>query len=342
MKALARCLLLGCLLGVAAAGARAQKDDVAEPFFFKLAPTGTGFESEAVQKLIEVWQQDDNETVRRKAAATLQQMGTELGPALGYALLKALRETLEKPGECQKRLETIQFLSCILGRLGNVISRDPETTRSLIAVVETEQLPVPVRQAAVEALGKIFANRSIFLILNRESFWLKEWVRQPTPTEMSAALKNETATLKEKFILGKLPDPEKARALILDTRNVVRRIGNYRKVIEMLNELEEPQEKDLATRINLHLTEIENNLQIVASEPEKPVTAREAAGKAEQHAAALHEEMDRISGNVWRWQRVNLNTSAAIAALHEALAAPSPLLRFSAAEALGRIYGKID
>jgi HEAT repeat protein len=341
MKTLVHCTLLSCLLGVPISAARAQQDDVSAPLY-KPPPPGTSFEDDTVQKLVELWQREDNETVRRKAAGTLQQMGTELAPALGSALAKAVNEAVEKPGECARHLETVQLLAGILGRLGNVVSRDLDTTRSLIAVVKKEQMPVEVRQAAVEALGKIFANRSIFLILNRETFWVKERLRQPTPREMTGFLINETATFKDKFNLAKPPSPEKARELILDTRNVGRRITLYRKVLALLNELEELQEKDLATRINLHLSEIEKNLQIVASEPEKPVSGREAAARAEEHAAALHEEMAGIGANLWRWQHLNQTTSEVITVLRDVLDGPSPLLRFSAAEALGRIYGKLD
>src|SRR5262249_37306457 len=145
-------------------------------------------------------------------------------------------------GACARRLETIQLLAGILGRLGNIVSRDPDTTRSLIAVVKQEQLPLEVRQAAIEALGKIFANRSIFLILNREAFWVNEALKQPTPREMIDFLKNETATLKERFNLAKPPSPDRARELILETRIVVRKIRLYRKLIALLSELEEAQE----------------------------------------------------------------------------------------------------
>ena len=143
-------------------------------------------------------------------------------------------------------------------------------------------------------------------------------------------LRNETATLKDKFSLAKPPTPEKARELILDTRNVARKINLYRKVIDLLNELEPPQEKDLATRINLYLTGIESSLQVVASEPEKPVASREAAVRAEQQATALHEEMASISANLWRWQHVNQTTSEVIAVLRDMLDSPSLLIRFSA------------
>ena len=115
VKTVMHLALLGSLLGVTTADARAQQKNGSVPLCGPPS-ADTAFEDETVQKLIEIWQEDENETVRREAARTLQQMGTELVPSLGCALARALHEAKTRPEECARQLATIQLLAGILGR----------------------------------------------------------------------------------------------------------------------------------------------------------------------------------------------------------------------------------
>lgn len=339
MRALLIVVGVAGILHLAATGSQGQDEPLP-----KCSPArgASRLEEETVQRLVQLWQRETNDTLRRKTASTLQQMAMELAPAFACVLNHEVNMALAEGTGGKRRHETVHMLAEMLGRLGNVVSRETDATKALITIVSLkDRMPPEVRQAAVEALGKIFANRSIFLILDRETFWLRDRMTEPTPRQVAETLMNETATLKEKFNLTKTPSPEEALKLIAETRIAERRIMVYKRVISLLSELEEPQEKDLRARIDLDLKEITNSLLIVAT-VEKAADRAAAAARAEFHVKALHEEMATVSQNVWSWQDLNQATTDVIATLRGALRDPNPVIRFSSAEALGRIYGKAN
>ena len=321
-----RLAIASCLLGVAVRDARAQATDT------------RALEEAAARKVVRLWQLTDNETVRKQAAGTLRQMGAEMAPILAKLLNEELDAARAESTSRTIHLATVKLMSDALGRHGNLLVREETVRSSLLAIVKDEAgLPADVRQIAIEALGRIYAGRSVFLILNREEFWLKFQVAQRTPREMAQYLQNEAATLKDKF--AKTPDAKRARELILVTRNVGRKIRLYRNVIALLNELEPPQDKTLSERIAQDLANIESNLQAVAAGGS---SAAEAGGRAEQAANDLYEDLEHTAYSILRWQEFNRATGDVIAGLQPALDDADLLVRYSAVEALGRIYGKRD
>ncbi|HYV37413.1 MAG TPA: hypothetical protein VE988_17030 [Gemmataceae bacterium] len=312
-----------------------------------------------VTVLLGTRQNAKEETVRKQVVSTLEKMGAPAAQPLAKAMDEEFKLAVKAQAENnliaeQKHLDTVIIAATILGRLGNIIARDDYVTEILLAFTHeskkttgaVHKVPREVREAAIDALGRIFAQKAVFLVLQSPNELTKEKNKEAqTAVEF---LRNETQDLKKNIVpLVKDADAAKAHDLLDAARNLNRKFKLFQKLIFIMGELEPPsgKEKDLTTRIQLSLTDIENNLRIVWTSTAGKDSGKEAAAKAEQKADELCEELDDLVRRVDGWLDMNDRTRKVILTFQDVLRSvndnPSTVL-VCAAEALGRVYGNRD
>jgi hypothetical protein len=324
-----------------------------------------------VEVLLSTRQKANEETVRRQAMATLERMGAPAAQPLARVISEEFRQAVKERqsnnlAEEHKHMDTVLAAATILGRLGNVVARDEYVIDTLLAYTyETKKIagveqvvPMQVRETAIEALGKIFAQKAVFLVLQSPNELTKEKNKEAqTAVE---TLRNESQDLKRR--IGPLVDAYAAMALepattnadskalekqakvesrkaaadlLFAARNLTRKFKLYQKLGFIMSELEPPtgKDKDLATRITLILEEIQTNLQhvwaAVPARADKTAVTQEAGSKtggpqeaiaqAELKSHELCEEMDDLANRLDGWLQLNDRTRRVILTLHDVL-----------------------
>lgn len=351
MKTLVVLGLAGCLLATTGIRLPAQ-------------PTDSNPTWAVVTVLLGTHQSAKETAVRRQIVATLEKMGAPAAQPLARAIEQefklAVKARKENDPEAEhKHLDTVITGTHVLGRMGNVIARDDYVTEMLLAFTHDKkkiagmlhEIPAEVREAAIDALGRIFAQKAVFLVLQSPNELTKEKNKEAqTAVEY---LRNETQNLKKDILaLVKEPATAKAHAVLLESRNLARKFRVYQKLIFIMSELEPPtiKEKELTARIITALSEIEGNLRIVWAPPagkeaDTAATRKEAAAKAEHRTHELCEELDDLARRVDGWMQMNDRTKKVILTFHDVLRSVHenpPTVLICAAEALGRVYGNRD
>lgn len=349
--------LAGCLLAAGTEIASAQQTDS--------NPTWA-----TVAVLMGRHQQSREETVRKQIVITLEKLGAPVAQPLARAMEDEFRLAFTQPeSEKKLHLDTVITAANILGRQGNVIARDDYVTEILLTFTHEQKKvagiaePVPVdrevRVAAIDALGRIFAQKAVFLVLQSPN----ELTREKNKEALTAVeyLRNETQNLKKGITLlltvqgkeGEIRDGAKARDLLLATRNLYRKFRLYQKLGFIMSELEPPigKEKDLNMRIVQNLSEIYGKLCDVWAPPvgkddkERDLARKHAAATAEQKAHELCDEMDDLVRRVDDWLQMNDRTRKVILNFMDTLRSARenhPIIHLCAVEALGRVYGNRD
>lgn len=315
-----------------------------------------------VAVLMGTWQRTEEDTVRKQVVLTLEKMGAPVARPLARVMEDEFRlaATANTAAAKQKHLDTVIIAAKILSRQGNAIARDEYVTEILLAFTHESKkaggavhpVDADVRVAAIDALGRIFAQKAVFLVLQSPNELTKE--KNKEALTVVEHLRNESQVLKKNITLlvtskdKEAAEADKARDLVLATRNLYRKFKLYQKLGFIMSELEPPtgKEKDLNTRIVQALGDIEGSLRDVwAPEKDDKLARRRALAKAEMAANDLCDEMDDLLRRVDGWLQMNDRTRKVILTFQDALRSvrenPS-IVNICAAEALGRVYGNRD
>jgi hypothetical protein len=341
-----------------------------------------------VASLLYTHQVSGDKIVRKQVEATLGKMGPAAAQPLMRAVdteFKAYKEaaTSSNPSakdQAKKHLDTVKTAIKVLGKLGSALVRDDEVVETLLTFTYDQAKMDDnlhllktdlegIRLEAMEALGRIFSQKAVFLVLQSPTK-LTEENNKEAQTAV-AALRDEAQDLKrhisttiEHLNPQKMADNvENARLLTFDARLLIRRFKSQYKLILIMSELEPPTGKDidLATRINQALSEIESNLRAAWAPPPQSKESNaenyerrarnEALTKADQKANELCDEMDDLVRRVDGWLSLNNRTRKVIMTLGAVFLEPQTLARpdgntpaviITVTEALGRIYGNRD
>jgi hypothetical protein len=335
---------------------------------------------------------DRDETVAKEARSALEKMGTAAAPALADELgtrWKKAQDAIARGNEedAARQLKDIKLIAQLLGSMGNAILRlrnlDPRTPTAddpnpkkyfeisiRIALMEILKADMPpkngsahpclleARQAAIEALGRIYAQKGIYMRLSSPEF--KELQGHHGDfEELAKMLQNRAQSLKAKFLPLKeknelaIPEPQEVLHLLLDARNLQRKYSIRSKLFALLSELEPPsgKEKNLSHRIESMFADIESNLQIVVAvdkngKLEDKKDRMVAWLKANQKAHELCEEWEILTGiRIPIWKSEMAAVAEVLRAFGDTLQPerrPHFTISMSIAEALRRIYGTAE
>lgn len=250
-----------------------------------------------------------DETVRADALTALEKMGS---PAVQpvWSALDAIWKKEPRDYRSVRSLAILlgrfrQPLSSISGRSAKQKKTQDDVRRTLIAIAKFQSgMPtedqINARQAAIEALGKIYAQKVAFLIIERPEIF-----RSPGNARTFAKrLRNQTQNLRASFVKNDNgleqqmlipPAPDRIAAMLLDARNLQRAFQEFndRKLFIFMGELEPAgKEKSLQDRLDQALSELETNLRLAATGTE--TTRKEGWLKANRNAHDLCEEMETL------------------------------------------------